>query len=774
MGFIRRLRRSWQSLTAGPVPWQTISIIAAALVSASLPFLLDEAKNLEFEYVFLTSIIAPVMFVVASVILPTKYILLPKRAFFDVILALVVLPVVVLIPAWARFISGSCNCSINGFHFWVVIQLLPSLVMALGLFRLVSRLRTRFFMTRWHVSRWLLVGMVLLLIANAAVLWFMPQKRLVSMILGFVHGPIYDEWIAVDYGVILARLFHLLFWFALIVVLMPVQRWYRGIVLVVLAVSSGVVIFASAEWPSVKNGKRHLDMLLPDRMAENDLVLHYKASANAKSTVSMKRLFVEAKFHLSELNEKLGRVSKPVHIYVYPDTDSKKLWFGGGATDVADVVTPSIHITMARFPHPTLRHELVHAVASDFAFHGLGFHPNMALTEGLAVALEERPRELTLDESVAAMLHTKKLPDIEKLFGPMFWSQAGNRAYIVAGSFLMFLMTEYGNEAVRKLYSGSSWSSALGVERDVALRKWQKSILKIYDKERFALYADQEFKQESVLEENCPHSKEDLARDRAQGLLTRLRQPVGWQPEADYWQWRVDLEPDDYDAKLSLWKVDVDALAKDRVTPVERLLEWANLISQARKPVPESIGDIRAALLESDIRAIIGEKETSHGILKMLKEFVKSKSVGNDLIRQIETRLFVDENLQDVDMIIWRKYLASWGKIPSEPSYDESWLLRYLRVRNAEFPIRNTAVLRFLLDAPVPAGFSSSFYVEWYRYIGYRLMAKSQFKDAERSFKKAGERASAGHAAFFKQLQREAAFFAENLKVERRADATPY
>jgi hypothetical protein len=770
MSFLQRVRSLWQKLTAGPVPWQTIAVIVAALTSASLPFLLEEAKNLEFEYVFLTSIIAPFMFVIAAIALPTKHILLPKRAFFDVMLALVVLPIVVLIPAWARFISGTCRCSINGFHFWVVIQLIPSLVMALGLFRLVSRLRTRFFMSRWHVSRWLLLGAVLLLIANAAVLWFMPQKRLVSMILGFVHGPIYDEWIPVDYGVILARLFHLLFWFSLIVVLLPVQRWYRGIVLVILAVSSGVVIFASAEWPSVKNGKRHLDALLPDKLTESGIVVHYKAGTNAKSAVSMKRLFTEAKFHLSDLSEKLGRVSKPVHIYVYPDSESKKLWFGGGATDVADVVTPSIHITMARFPHPTLRHELVHAVSSDFAFHGLGFHPNMALTEGLAVALEDRPRELTLDESVAAMVHTKKLPDIGKLFGPMFWTQAGNRAYIVAGSMLSFLMIEFGNEAVRKLYSGASWKSALGVERDVALKRWRKSILKIYDKERFALYAEQEFKQEKVLDEFCPHSKEDLARDRSQGLLTRLRQPVGWQPEADYWQWRVDLEPEDYDARLSLWKVDVDALAKDRIVPTERLQEWATLIGQARKPVPESIGDIRAALLESDIRAIIGDKESSHGILKMLKEFVRTKSVGNDIVRQIETRLFVDENLQDVDMVIWRKYLAGWGKIPSEPNYDESWLLRYLRVRNAEFPIRSYAVLKFLLDAPVPAGFSKSFYVEWYRYIGYRLMAKSQFKDAERAFKKAGERASAGHAPFFKLLQREALFFSENLQQERKTD----
>ena len=34
-----------------------------------------------------------------------------------------------------------------------------------------------------------------------------------------------------------------------------------------------------------------------------------------------------------------------IDIYAYPDARLKKLWFGGGATDVTDVVTPGVHIT---------------------------------------------------------------------------------------------------------------------------------------------------------------------------------------------------------------------------------------------------------------------------------------------------------------------------------------------------------------------------------------------------------------------------------------------
>ena len=39
----------------------------------------------------------------------------------------------------------------------------------------------------------------------------------------------------------------------------------------------------------------------------------------------------------------------------FADENKKKLWFGGGSTDVTDVYTPSVHVSLGSWPHPTLR-----------------------------------------------------------------------------------------------------------------------------------------------------------------------------------------------------------------------------------------------------------------------------------------------------------------------------------------------------------------------------------------------------------------------------------
>src|SRR5690606_24024804 len=153
--------------------------------------------------------------------------------------------------------------------------------------------------------------------------------------------------------------------------------------------------------------KRDLDKLLSTTLKGDGFTLHYRKAekpklatgvpvegeapaeetenedVDARHKASVLRLFRDAEFHVTELKALLAEPALPhVDIYVYPNEDRKKLWFGGGATDVTDVRTPSIHITADGWPHPTLRHELVHALTSDIAFHGLGFHPNIAFTEG--------------------------------------------------------------------------------------------------------------------------------------------------------------------------------------------------------------------------------------------------------------------------------------------------------------------------------------------------------------------------------------------------------
>ena len=75
-----------------------------------------------------------------------------------------------------------------------------------------------------------------------------------------------------------------------------------------------------------------------------------------------------------------------------------------------------IHTTLSESQHSTIRHELVHALASFDSYLSLGFHPNIAITEGLAVALAPEDRLLSLDDASASLIINKKISSLEKIF----------------------------------------------------------------------------------------------------------------------------------------------------------------------------------------------------------------------------------------------------------------------------------------------------------------------------------------------------------------------
>ena len=168
--------------------------------------------------------------------------------------------------------------------------------------------------------------------------------------------------------------------------------WLRKSVFSILVVAGFTALWlytarTAGDYGSTQNSKVKLDSLLAGEISRPGFKLHYqKAASSTGDTVplQMQRLARDAEFHIAELTQILadGEGSLPtVDIYVYPDRDSKKLWFGGGATDVADVRTPSIHITGDSWPHPTMRHELVTRL-----------HPNLVTMGSVFIPIWHLPR----------------------------------------------------------------------------------------------------------------------------------------------------------------------------------------------------------------------------------------------------------------------------------------------------------------------------------------------------------------------------------------------
>jgi hypothetical protein len=746
---------------------------AIYLTTGLLPLWTHVGQNFEYEYALLASWTALFLIPLAALILPDRWLGLENHVFtpsktLEGYWIFFLSPLIVPLIALWYFSRQICQCSNAGYVFWMALIWYPAWISAHGLHHLLLRARC-LGKKRFHLFSSLFAIYVLMLIDVGISLWFNPQKRLVHQFAGFLHGPIYDTWIPVDNGLLWTRVSHV---FAGGILLCA--AWWRRSWLsysLSAAAVAGWFCFGSLaqEYGSISLGKDALNRLLPGTRRHDAFTLHYVPRRNPQGKEQgigkdILRLEKASEFHIKELSEIFKDNKLPhVDIYVYPSQDEKKLWFGGGATDVTDVHTPSLHITSAGWNHPTLRHELVHALASRFGFFGLGFHPNMAFTEGLAVALAPEENTISLDDGAAAIIDSKRISNVENLFSPFFWKESGERAYTLAGSLIRFLIDRYGIAGVKAKYSGSSWKKAFSKDQSVLLEEWTTQITSHFDGKIYGMYAETLFRNPGLFRTLCPHSRADLRQSRTNNPYVRLRQPIGWMPEDDYQAWIQTIDPNDFGNRLASWRKKIDAVVNDSAKNETKMATWEKVLNQARNQPPKVLEDIEIAVLESDLLRIAGKKAESIAILNELTQIGKNIFLGESLTREIYTRLKL-EDLDPTNIIRWRMYLAGWhASPPAKAAATDPWLISYLRLRRLDAePFDQESLDKFLaadLDPELP----ETFRVEWYRYLAYRYLKMENYPRAAAAWKKAAATAPGPKKDAFLMYSREADFFAKSV-----------
>lgn len=730
-----------------------VLLLAPFLVAlACVPFALPFGGNLEYEYATLTGWLVVLGLPFVATFAPKRFVFETfanpglKQAPQRIAWMLAGAPLAVLIPGLFTFSVGRCACSPNGFVFWMLVQVIPALWIGMGLFWLIFRVR--FDGDRQRIKIAVICGVIALIaLAGLGTLWFAPQKRLVQLLFGFLHGPVYDQWIPVDNGVVLSRFVHgLIGW----VLACLGWRGFRGglrsfalpVMTLCLVIGAWIKI---GSYPSLGFGHKTLQERLPDTLNQNVLTMHYDGS-DPTVMADIQGLMSEALFHTRDLIQLLGIASpRPIHIYVYPSDDVKKAYFGGGSTDVTDIWTPSIHITRMAVPHPNLRHELVHAVASQFGWHGLGFHPNMLVTEGLAVALAPLDERFDLDQASAAILKSGRIKRIEDLFSPTgFWSQSGGRAYTIAGSFLGFLLREASPGSVLKIYSGESFTEATGKPLGDWVKRWTTYVEKRFDPSK-SLENEAMFRAPGVLRDICPHTRADYAKPRTENIWLRLRQPPGWDP-ATWLEWRSKLSPGDLFVKVELWRERIKKIASERAVDEAGVSTWLETVVKAQRNPAKTIEDVELGMMESDILSLQGHRAESQAKLRALSDIVRIKPPGELIERQILARERIEELMKDDNRAKdWRRYLAGWRMIP-EAQPDDPWIAMYLRMRRERNPQRD----QVLANALIPVDdMDPSFRIEWYKLTAGRLVSFGDYEIAGSMYRELLKIATGGRRPFY-------------------------
>ncbi len=342
-----------------------------------------------------------------------------------------------------------------------------------------------------------------------------PQVFAFHHLGGMYPGPIYDEAIGASRALFLFRADTLLYAGACAGIALfagPPRREQRGTLLVVVCGGAAVWMSLQSERLHWKASSALLDAQLGGRIETEHLVLHVPRE---KTDAERSLLARDAETDVREVLRFFGTQApaRKIDVWLYRSAEEKQRLIGAADTSFTKPWLRQIHTNDAPAPHPILRHELVHALGAPIAGGPWGVPggliPQMALTEGIAVAADWPVGEFTVHEEARALRDLSLMPDVRRLFEPaLFYAESGGRAYTTAGSFVRWIWETRGPAYLREVYSGRTVLDL--PELAAAHAKFLESLR---EPARAVALASLRFAAPAIVRKRCPHEVAALQRE---------------------------------------------------------------------------------------------------------------------------------------------------------------------------------------------------------------------------------------------------------------------
>jgi hypothetical protein len=369
-------------------------------------------------------------------------------------------------------------------------------------------------------------------VALAALWRFYSEPPVFSYnaVLGYFPGNLYDENIQLRLPLVWSRLEDLA-WVAAVVaavafrldvprhrigwrIARPAGRRLAALGVTLGCLAGAAVLHVEAGRLGYAPDADDIASVLDGRIETPHFVIHYAHTKEIDAEIEL--IARDHEFRYAQVVAQLGVApAGKLTSFYFADRGQKARWFGAYGVEMAKPWRREIYLDHRGFPHPSLRHEIAHAVASAFGDpifgvatrHGVFINPG--LVEGLAVAIDwpatyDRP---TPHEAVRALQELGMDPSIERLLSLEFVSVSSARGYTTAGSFLRFLLDTYGAAKLRAVYrSGGDFEAAYGVPLATLEAAWRKMIRAI-ELPPASIEAQRErFRGGSVFSRPCPHA----------------------------------------------------------------------------------------------------------------------------------------------------------------------------------------------------------------------------------------------------------------------------
>ncbi len=434
-----------------------------------------------------------------------------------------------------------------------------------------------------------------------------------NQLAGWIAGPIYDEVVEPSLPLVACRL-HGLLWAGAALALscafldraklrprLAAVRANRAPLLAALALAAaGALVFAHGDALGFRRTRAAVERALPVVRATPHFLLHLPDGVSRERAAQLEQDF-EFRYH--QLERLFGPVAlPPIHGYLFESAAKKRRLLGAGRTQFAKPWRNMLALNGTEFPHGTLMHELAHVYAGAFgawplyASSRFWFWFNPGLTEGLAVAAEYAGDPSYLHRWSAAMRRAGLAPKIERLFDPVgFWSEPARRSYLVAGSFVRFLIDRYGQEVFRRAYAAGTLEAYPATPAQL-VAEWERRLDELEVEPAQVASAQVRFGQGSIFARPCAH---EVARLQAQA---RASLGQGRSGEALRIARRIlEWFPDDTDA----WLLYLDALIRgeddsEAYQTAQRLLARPELPPAARLGLLERLGGLEIRRQEAE------------------------------------------------------------------------------------------------------------------------------------------------------------------------------
>ena len=422
--------------------------------------------------------------------------------------------IIPLIVTLINSIFGYSCSIIDGFLFYFVITV-PSYLIGISLgivsFSISKRYNYIIFFSLY----------VLILFIPIAEFYFNPQVFFFNPIFGYFPGTIYDENISISTKLVLYRVLNLTFFISIFVILinkLEIKK-YSSLILTGFLFISLIFLFLSPQF-GFSTTKKSLSDHLNKRIETEHFVIHYPKSLDEKE---IKKISLYHEFYYSRLTNffKLELKNK-IDSFVFKNNTEKGNYFGSANADVAKPWLDEIYTTIGSYNN-TLEHEIAHIFSASFGttLFKVADGINPAMIEGIAVAASPFYNDNCVDYMAALAMTNGYKVNIKKLFvGANFFSQNSSLSYIYSGSFIKYIIENYGISKFKQYYSNSDFENIYKINFE-EVKEGYNNYLKTIETKQDSSKAKYYFGRQTIFTRVCPRYVSKTLDDASKAFLDK-------------------------------------------------------------------------------------------------------------------------------------------------------------------------------------------------------------------------------------------------------------